>query len=84
MVVAVSSLVSYACSFTLFNWFMLDNHAMMYEPYCAIRSAITPSISSLRRRFLTPTFTLVSCFVLTMTPTLAVDIPYFSATSAVV
>ena len=84
MVVAVSALVSYACSFTLFNWFMLDNHAMMYEPYCAIRSAITPSISSLRSRFLTPTFTLVRFLAFTMTPTLAVDIPYFSATSAVV
>ena len=84
MVVAVSSLVSYACSFTLFNWFMLDNHAMMYEPNCAIRSAITSSISSLRSRFLTPTFTLVRFLAFTMTPTLAVDIPYFSATSAVV
>lgn len=84
MVVTVSSLVNYTCSFNYFNWIFLVGHAMMYEPNCAILSAITPSISSLRRRFLTPTLTLVRCFVLTITPTLAVDIPYFSATSAVV
>ena len=84
MVVPVSSLLSYACSFTLFNWIMVSGQAMMYEPNCAILSAITPSISSLRRRFLTPTFTLVSFLAFTITPTLAVDIPYFSATSAVV